>query len=751
MIIESKISNLIETQFPAFDREENPLFVQFVVEYYKWMEQEGKVLYYNRNYLENLDVDTVQDSLLQYIKEKYLKNIQFDTSANIRQLIKHALDIYRSKGTALSVDLIFRLVFSEVVDIYYPKDDLFKTSDGVWFRAKYLQLTLNDKNEQLYHKKIYGLNSGATAFVDSIIRRSIKHRLVDVAYISAISGQFVDGEPIFIIDWSESDYSQFPIIQNSLTSLEVAASGTGINFDVGDLVNLYSDYGELGVGRIANTTTNEGQLSFTLENGGFGYSSNCNVYLSNNVLLVSNVSVTNSYARHYFELFDTITSNSVTGKFIGINKITLNYDVIDGAFYQGDQIVQYSGIENDTYPTAIGTINKVYINSNEKKSIDLIEVDGVFVNDRQFYCHNRTGTVTSIDLVVGVVNTSANFVSNVNFTAPSCNGHIDLVSYNGSGGSVTVSNNFLYSQNVAINSDLLTDYLSTQLTATTYGFPGMPSGNLTSGYLSNLFSYSNVIVGTIQTLVGHPGSDYEISPVITVIEPHIYEGQFFDHAIYFDGLSSMFIVGEQVIQNTTNSTGIVVQSNSSCVLITNTRINANNRFEVTSNSTNYLQGTISGATANITSLQTNYEKRPSGYNANVTADVLSGNGAVTKIDVLSSGFGYKNGETVYFNKNNESEIISNTGFAFVDISPLGTSSGYYQQKGGFLSDQKKLYDGYYYQEFSYEIQSTKTLDKYQKLLKQITHVAGTAMYGKLVHKSISNNNITSDNSEITIS
>src|SRR3989337_3671886 len=60
--------------------------------------------YYLRRFLSNKDIDSTADRFLIYFKEKYLKNIQFDTQANIKNLLKHSLDIYRSKGTERSIN-----------------------------------------------------------------------------------------------------------------------------------------------------------------------------------------------------------------------------------------------------------------------------------------------------------------------------------------------------------------------------------------------------------------------------------------------------------------------------------------------------------------------------------------------------------------------------------------------------------------------------------------------------------------------
>ena len=48
-----------------------------------------------------------------------------------------------------------------------------------------------------------------------------------------------------------------------------------------------------------------------------------------------------------------------------------------------------------------------------------------------------------------------------------------------------------------------------------------------------------------------------------------------------------------------------------------------------------------------------------------------------------------------------------------------------------LNSNKYIADGDYYQSFSYEIQSRLSMDKYADILKQLAHVVGTKMYGKV--------------------
>lgn len=65
------------------------------------------------------------------------------------------------------------------------------------------------------------------------------------------------------------------------------------------------------------------------------------------------------------------------------------------------------------------------------------------------------------------------------------------------------------------------------------------------------------------------------------------------------------------------------------------------------------------------------------------------------------------------------------------MGAIGYSTGYYENTKSFLSDDKYLFDGHYYQDFSYVIASSMALDKYIDVLKNLVHPTGNAIYGDI--------------------
>jgi len=161
--IEDKISTLVQNHFPQFYNEDGESFVEFVKEYYRWMESSNNSIFYSRNLLEFRDIDTTIDDFLVHFKNKYLAEapVFYDKT---RSNVKHALDFYRSKGTERGTKLLFREVWGlSDVDIYFPGKDIIKASDGEWYVPVYLEVSLSDKTKDFVGKQITGSASGATA------------------------------------------------------------------------------------------------------------------------------------------------------------------------------------------------------------------------------------------------------------------------------------------------------------------------------------------------------------------------------------------------------------------------------------------------------------------------------------------------------------------------------------------------------------------------------------------------------------
>jgi len=336
--IEKFVSSFIPQQFPLFYKDEGPNFIAFVKAYYEWLESTGQTLQHSRSLLDYNDIDTTEAQFLTYFKNTYLNSLPESILADKRLLVKHVLDLYRSKGTPRSYELLFRILFNEPIEIYIPGNFLLKPSDGEWVVPRYIEVSDSDYLEKLIGNLIYSSSNNATAVVESVNQKIINDRLLHVLYLSSIDGRFKYGEKILSDSVPEITLDNAPVILGSLTAVAIENGGGG--FNQGDIVDVYGT-GISGKARIASVRDENGKVNFTLVNGGSGYSINAVVTVATTL----NVNISNPISS--FDINEIVTSSntSANGKISFANSSFLqliNFST-DKNFYLGDTITTNSG------------------------------------------------------------------------------------------------------------------------------------------------------------------------------------------------------------------------------------------------------------------------------------------------------------------------------------------------------------------------------------------------------------------------
>lgn len=152
-----------------------------------------------------------------------------------------------------------------------------------------------------------------------------------------------------------------------------------------------------------------------------------------------------------------------------------------------------------------------------------------------------------------------------------------------------------------------------------------------------------------------------------------------------------------------------------------------------------------GHTANIFSIAIQTNSALIGTNANVAANTVISEGSISTIEIADSGFGYPNGSIVTITGNNINQI---DGAAMAYVDSYGTGAGYYRNSKGFLSSDKYLHDGDFYQEYSYQVLTRMSFDKYSDIFKKVMHVSGTKVFGDVVIQDASSVIMTASETSI---
>ena len=423
--IEKRISPLIQSQFPSFYQEEGENFIAFVKAYYEWLENSGTYVNYSGNtvtqyiasnndiievtanqlanstYMSSItryqpidanplyharrlpdyrDIDSTTDDFIVHFKEKYLKNIQFDTATNKKLLVKNSLDLYRAKGTERAVDLFFKLVYGTAAEVQYPAEKIFRLSDGVYEKPEYLEIGYSIYNIDYVGKQVVGQLSGAKAFVEKYIRRRVGKGFVNLLYISGRQGEFRNGE---VVGLNINNEPVFDITKRSKlvgSVKRVTVQTRGRDFTVGDIVRFTnSDRGLGGLARVESTNSAAGLVDFIFIDGGYGYTLNTESIVSEKVLNLNEVTA-DFTAENYYRLFERGVQPVVN---IGYSAATSNVSV-------GNTVYRYAA---NGMLAAQGRVLEVARSSNTNGFISISHTSGVFVPSATYYTGtNNTGT-----------------------------------------------------------------------------------------------------------------------------------------------------------------------------------------------------------------------------------------------------------------------------------------------------------------------------------------------------------------------
>lgn len=735
-IVEKNISQFIESQFPALYREEGPILVAFVQSYFEWLEETDNINYKARRLFEYRDIDNTLDEYIVYFKNKYASNLPLDTAADKRLLIKNIHDLYKSKGSERSFEILFRSLYNKDVKIYYPGDDILRVSDGDWYEGKYLEITSFISDIQYYiGKKIIGVNSRASAIVENFSQRIANRKVVDVLEISNLKGTFDYGEQIYTSDTTSIIGVVVPKTVGSLSAIGVIDGGS--NFNVGDILDVEGK-GAKGKAKVVSTTNQAGRVSFVLENGGSGYSLNALSQVYPQLQLAYNSNTGNIQSG---QLIYTLAGGnmSANGLVDSVNNSVITIKQTTSGFETGDTI--YTALETILYVQTGTFANGEYVyQSNGTSNTGIGRIVGIVPNvgNTAYYIGDITGQfVTSVFatsgntfLLVGNTSAAQGFIYNITGGSNTGSAVVANIVGGGTGASFRVGE-IIDKEIITINTDYLRDKLNTALIAFNESSNAVGTVSVTNG------ANSVTGVGTNFT------SDFVVGDYIQVsngISKQIREVSAITNTTFL-----------RVTQNFSNTQSTVryfkdISNYSFAKAVTlgdiekiSTKISdALTYQELEVGTIQYLAGINPGAGYSLDPYVTVIEptiaaleipgvdNRVKGADAIISADAGSSNGVASVVAVVDSGIGYEPGERVLLTKSGSPFAV--TGSAIVKTQ--GKQTGYWRSTRGFLDSDKFIQDSKYYQEYSYELQTGVDFSLYKDVVKDLLHIAGTELFGR---------------------
>ena len=453
----------------------------------------------------------------------------------------------------------------------------------------------------------------------------------------------------------------------------------------------------------------------------------------------------------------SVSNTGVSGTLMGQNTSVIGIYANTGEFYYTEgagftietvrdannismvMTALYTGENADITVASLSDIE--YINLNTDNISDTNIVGQLFTNINADASNSGVGYLASVSVVGG-----GSGYSNGQYTLAgggSANGNpvIDAVVTIGTNGggtitSVTVDNpGEGYYQEPTLT---LSPGSSASLTLNMvygYGYPKNPYGDANTA-LEDLFTFANTQIGSVDSITTNPGTNYNIAPFTSIYNELIAGYNYQDTRLDITISSGSFAVGENLLLDG-NIMGEIRTANSTVIFLKRTI------FEPDWSANTTILGETTGATATINLRAADTTSSPMGDNAIIDKSVATETGSAGAVAIVDSGYGYLDGSTVTLTKTGSEDIIAT---AFTGQQGIG--SGYWTTTRSHLSDTSRLHDNKYYQEYSYEIQSDISLNKYRDIAGKVLHVAGTKLFGAVIKNTKIDMNQTSIGSTV---
>jgi hypothetical protein len=723
--IEKYISPFIAQQFPAFYKDQGPNFIAFVKAYYEWLEQSNNTIYHSRSLLDYSDIDTTADQFIKYFKNQYVLSMPDTAVVNKRLLQKHILDLYRAKGSPRAVELLFRMVFGENIEIYVPGEFIFKPSDNTWKIPKYLEVSSVPNLTQLIGKTVETVNKSATAIVENYSKRIINGRTVNTLEVSAVTGAFKNGDKIFPVGSTLYTESNAPVVLGSL--IAIAVNNGGQNFSVGDILDV-SGSGISAKARVAAVTTDfSGAVDFILDNGGSGYTLDSVV----SVKTTLNLRISNASAS--FTVGESVVSsnNSANGTVSFANTSTVQLvDFGTLPFSEGDTITGSVSSANASVIRVLGgtgtgasfkvgsLVNKEIISY----SLEIIssylstELESTGANSFSLQVSSVSGTFNSNDTVQSTANSillEGSLITGVSVQkdeelSNTTLGISGLYAYRPDGNLIwcTGTDTNLLNANIAPGAILVGNTSNAQVQLTTVFAKETITGNglvnSSNATHINLSSVNGYFVTTASLVDSNTAATATIDGVT-----RLTDWGFSNSVSVLDNLDTTISSALPEVFIETGTIGSLSFTNPGSGYLTKPFITVQEPI-ITPLNLYDINGTLKGNNAIIDSL------------------ITAAEGSVSALEVIDSGFGYLDNESLVLSSSNNTSIVDGTSIVY----GLGKGSGKWLNRKSFTSDITKIQDSLFYQNYSYEIIAKQMLGSYETLVRNLVHPAGVALFGR---------------------
>ena len=289
-LVKATASTVVKDQVPEFIRDENENFTAFLKAYYEWYES----VYLPQNSIEQIrDIDETIDRFVDYFKSEIMLPIPQAVLSDKRLLAKQIKNLYLAKGTVDSYKFLFRILFNEDSEIYSPKVDMLRVSDGKWDEKSILRISITQGEASqliglIIKQDIPQLDGSvitSSARVENVIQTQVASTLVTDLILAneSITGTILaenDEQVYTVYAVTDSGSTIRGNVLSILTGFTIRNGGS--YYSIGDVIDVSNGGQNNTTARAEVSDIGTGSIDrIVIASGGSGYQINDEVIFNN--------------------------------------------------------------------------------------------------------------------------------------------------------------------------------------------------------------------------------------------------------------------------------------------------------------------------------------------------------------------------------------------------------------------------------------------------------------------------------------
>ena len=631
----------------------------------------------SKTFRDLIDPDLTSEGILDWFKKELYPNIRNSASVDLRYFLKHLKKFYRSKGSEKSYRTLFRALYGQdTLDFYYPKVDMLKVSDGNWLQDTVLQLAYDVSYLDFNGLTIVGQTSLATAFVSNVTTRKIGSVPIIELVVTTFVGSFLNSETITATKADETTLSA--ALTGMLTNITIVDGGEGYIIDETVAIADPTGVGYGAAAKVKSTSADQVAV-ITITGAGNGYQVNDPLTFDN-----TGTNAVVGAAAKVATLSDTFTVDVVSTLLTaGIETKTFDLTGAFGVTVSAGYLLGNNAIYANS--TKKGVVVSYTVGTPSVLSIyDMYEENAAttgggslveWVTTDVIYLFDKNGSP-----VLGAFSVTINDASITNPTS-----HIALNAATYGSGFASPAGTFTTSTNTIT----LTYSGGHNLSASDTVKLDFSAGALNGTY--TVITAPNATTFTVAKLGASGSGTVEMIPIISskMKNGFTFETQTFGKVA--------------TVSYSSHGSGYIVKP-----------------------------------TATLTSLgyYSTVETRSDGaggfYGSNAVTTIGDLGGTITAMTITEPGFGYAVDPTITATTHSvQAQLTSVLGIT-------RTKDGKYSGESGFPSSTKKVQDNSYYQDYSYVLKTTNSVDVWRSDVLKLLHPAGYKLFGEVLIENLLN-------------